>query len=301
MLQRIKAVFRPWVPAVVRQAAARRRARQERERHAATERLLFQPAVGPAWLGRTELEELCRTYAAPPSYGYGADALEERGRQRAKELMAAHPEARRFLDLGCLDGMTAAALQQAGKDGHGIDLVEQLDPRAAAAGVRFRRMDAMALEYPGDHFDVVHSFNAFEHFGDPAQVLREALRVTRPGGRVHLHFGPLYGSAKGLHAYYKIPVPYCQFLFPLELMNTYLTERGVEPLDPGHCNGWTVQQFRDLWSSMRDRADILEQAEYYHTADLDIVRRFPSCFQGKVQQFDDLIVNNLRVVLRKRG
>lgn len=43
-----------------------------------------------------------------------------------------------------------------------------------------------ALPFDDDHFDIVYSSNVLEHTTDPAQVLREAVRVAKPGGVVQI-------------------------------------------------------------------------------------------------------------------
>jgi SAM-dependent methyltransferase len=51
--------------------------------------------------------------------------------------------------------------------------------------LRVRRMDARAIDYPAESFDIVFSFSAIEHFGprrDQRQCLAEIRRVLRPGG-----------------------------------------------------------------------------------------------------------------------
>lgn len=259
---------------------------------------------GPVWLDAADLERMCAEHPFPKPYGYDPQVIAQRGVERAEMLLSKAAGGRydAFLELACYDGMTSCALQQRGKQCHAVDLTDEgFDRRAEQAGVRCARMDAAALEFPDGLFDVVHSFNAFEHFGDPAAVLREALRVLRPGGLFITRFGPLYGSAKGLHAYDRIPVPYCQFLFPLSMMNAYLRPRDLPELDTTHCNGWTVRQFRALWDGVSDLATIQERSEYLHLADLEVVRRYPACFKGKVQDPQDLVVNVVQVVLRKHA
>lgn len=78
---------------------------------------------------------------------------------------------------------------------------EQLDEanrkaveKGLADRVRFEYADAIDLPYPRDAFDVVWVFEAIMHM-DRARLLREALRVLRPGGRLivtdHLRTGPM--------------------------------------------------------------------------------------------------------------
>lgn len=42
------------------------------------------------------------------------------------------------------------------------------------------------LPFDDDHFDVVYSSNVLEHTAEPAKVLREAIRVVKPGGIVQI-------------------------------------------------------------------------------------------------------------------
>lgn len=51
-------------------------------------------------------------------------------------------------------------------------------------GTGFEVRDALATGYPDGSFDTVAVANSLHHFADPATVLREMLRVLRPGGRV---------------------------------------------------------------------------------------------------------------------
>lgn len=303
MLKTVKSFLRPFVPgSLLKWRAGSIKARQDQAMRDA-EGIFANAKKEPQWLSRKDLERLCAKYAYTHVYGYDAASFERRGKERAAQILneLPNPSLTDFLDLACMDGMTAAALQLQGRKCWGVDRDgRSFDARARAAGVHLEEMDAMALVIPDGRFDVVYSFNAFEHFADPAQALSEALRVTRPGGYVYLHFGPLYGSAKGMHAYYQIPVPFCQFLFPLEMMNTYLREQGKKQLDPDHCNGWPVQRYRDVWKNAEDRAEIVTCKEYTETKGLELVAQYPSCFRSKTDRFEDLVVSTFHVVFRKR-
>jgi SAM-dependent methyltransferase len=60
------------------------------------------------------------------------------------------------------------------------------------------QMDASKMVFPSDTFDVVYSFNVFEHLPDPEAVIVENLRVLRPDGCIFIHFH-LFTSDSGSH------------------------------------------------------------------------------------------------------
>jgi SAM-dependent methyltransferase len=47
---------------------------------------------------------------------------------------------------------------------------------------RILQMDATKMTFPDNSFDFVYSFDVFEHFPDPAAVIKEISRILRPGG-----------------------------------------------------------------------------------------------------------------------
>ncbi len=98
----------------------------------------------------------------------------------------------RVLDLGCGDGTTAIPAALRGAQVLGVDiaknLVEAGRRRAEEAGVpnvRFQEGDASDLRDLQDRsFDLVVSIFGAMFAPKPADVAREMVRVTRPGGRI---------------------------------------------------------------------------------------------------------------------
>ena len=110
-------------------------------------------------------------------------------RERAAEALNLH-ENERLLIVGVGTGMELGYLP-AEMRGVGVDLsagmLRRARRRRAEYGMQnleLRVMDAQALEYPDESFDVVYLPLILTVVEDGAQVLAEAERVTAPGGRL---------------------------------------------------------------------------------------------------------------------
>jgi SAM-dependent methyltransferase len=96
------------------------------------------------------------------------------------------------LELGCGPrGITDLLSECVGPTGHvvGVDKDEQFIAHGrlqAPANVEFRRGDAYGTGLPSGTFDLVHMRFVASTAGDPEVLLREAVRLARPGGVVAL-------------------------------------------------------------------------------------------------------------------
>jgi 2-polyprenyl-3-methyl-5-hydroxy-6-metoxy-1,4-benzoquinol methylase len=110
-------------------------------------------------------------------------------------------------DFGCGAGAEVVEMAQHGAARViGIDILEhwlEAGRRAAEeAGVADRCGFAARVAEP---VDVVTSVDGFEHFGDPADVLRTMSRMITPTGRVLLSFGPTWLHPLGGHTFSVFP------------------------------------------------------------------------------------------------
>jgi SAM-dependent methyltransferase len=98
----------------------------------------------------------------------------------------------RCLDLGCgPGGITGLLSERVGATGRvvGLDadpIFIELARRDAPANVEFMLGNAYRSALPGDGFDLVHMRFIASTAGDPEALLREAIRLARPGGTVAL-------------------------------------------------------------------------------------------------------------------
>ncbi len=94
------------------------------------------------------------------------------------------------LDMGCGPrGITDLLSERVGAKGRvvGVDKDEEFMAYARAhapANVEFRHGDAYRTGLPGGAFDLVHMRFIASTAGDPEALLREAMRLARPGGIV---------------------------------------------------------------------------------------------------------------------
>ena len=251
-------------------------------------------------------ERLQAEYAGVPEYGYDALSTWKRGADRAAALLTLDPKLKspgaRILDAGCGDGMTAYLLATFGHEATVSDAEDWRDARARSLPFVEGDLAKPGLT-PENHFDLVCTYNSFEHFSDPGTVLQQLVRACVPGGMLYLEFGPLYCGPWGLHAYRTLRMPYPQFLFSRGFIGKKLDELGIEDLGRKRTslqpvNGWRLAQFRDLWA--RSGCEVLRcDVKWVDTGLLRLIKEFPEAFRGRELTLEDVLAQSLTVLLRR--
>ena len=97
------------------------------------------------------------------------------------------PGRSRLLDFGCGTGAYRSMLEDLGYEWHGVNYRDGMNVEAAAAAEaapdpRMKFYDGLYLPFPDNHFDVVYSFQVFEHIQSIPTTFAEIRRVLKPGG-----------------------------------------------------------------------------------------------------------------------
>ncbi len=268
--------------------------------------ILADPAAPDTAAAERDFDLLQTKFPRVPEYGYDDVSLGARAAGRIVFAFAHLPAtdgALRTLDVGAGDGTLGAMLAGVGHDVSLCDLEDWRKP--AAKALPFFAADCCAgLPFDADSFDLVTSFNCFEHMSDPKAALDEIVRVTRPGGIVCLDFGPLHASPWGLHAYRSLFMPYPQFLFSPEFIASKLDQLGISDLGGDRTtlqfvNGWRPAQYRAIWS--HPGVEIVSQSMATIADFWRVIERYPDSFRGRGLDYEDLVSAQIKIVMRKRG
>lgn len=252
----------------------------------------------------TLFELLQKRFSPAGNYGYDAYSTWERGFERARNLLkktGLTTPGIKFFEAGCGDGMVGKAMDSYGHEVMLSDLDDWRDSRVA--DLAFLQADlGQRIPIPDDQFDLIVSYNTFEHLQDPAQAFRELYRICKPGGMLYIDFGPLYCSPWGLHAYHSLHMPYLQFLFSENFIRDKLHELGFNDLgktrdDLQPLNRWRSTQFEHLFKG--SEGEIVSYEKYEVDTYLSLVLEYPWAFQQQELTIEDLTTQALRVLIRK--
>lgn len=191
--------------------------------------------------------------------------LNDIDRRKLKFLSPSLPKSGRAIEVGCGSARLlcrvgrAAPLSLTALDSEpaALQLAEET-ARAFGVEIETVQSDVHALPFADDSFDLILSGGLLEHFADPLPVLREMVRVIRPGGIFYADVVPrkisLYrhGEARrmrespwlapGVYESSFGPEDYGPWLRELGLEDVRLTNCGVYPNFIGHRLPWWLRR-----------------------------------------------------------
>lgn len=253
-------------------------------------------------------ERILLRFSRDPQSADYSDAVDTASVQTALDgLRRAFPDLNELVaganvvDFGCGAGWQSVALAHCGTARVlGVDNNLRTLAAARALAIRENADDRVSFvpeltEELHGSFDVVISQNAFEHFEDPAGVLRAMTAVLRPGGRILISFGPPWFAPTGSHMHFFTRLPWVNILFPestvMRVRARYRSDgaQRYEEVESG-LNRMTVGRFERILHSCGLRA---ERHEYTCIKGISFLQYLPL--------LRELFINNVACVLRKSG
>jgi SAM-dependent methyltransferase len=155
------------------------------------------------------------------------------------------------VDFGCGEGSDAVEL--AGKGARRVigidnreDVLQTARQKAISAGVQGTCVFATSTN---ELADIVISMDAFEHFADPAEILRIMNALLKPSGEVLVAFGPTWYHPLGGHLFSIFP--WAHLLFSEKALirwrSTFKTDGATRFGEvAGGLNQMTVAKFQRL-------------------------------------------------------
>jgi SAM-dependent methyltransferase len=191
------------------------------------------------------------------------------GQERRLEMIRrwGRPDGARVLVDGCGVGLYVRALRAYTPYIHALDIEAERVAEAATVvpDARFTVSAAEALPYADDTFDLVLSHEVIEHVADDRQVLREMMRVLRPGGRAVI-FCPNRLYPFETHGHYWRG----RYHFGNTPLINWLPDRFRQRLAP-HVRAYTGRGLRSLWRDLPVR--VVVHTQVYPGYDNIVARR----------------------------
>jgi len=119
--------------------------------------------------------------------------------------------------------------------------------------IEFNQTNALELLYRDNYFDLVVSFNSFEHISDPAKALCEAIRVTKPHGAIFITLDPLWTADTGGHFIARVPEPWGHLLYSTEKYADRMKHAGASESEINEykhaINRFRLHQYKAIFHS----------------------------------------------------
>ena len=129
------------------------------------------------------------------------------------------------------------------------DVLEIARQKALAAGVQDRCVFAPSTQ---ERAEIVVSIDAFEHFEDPASILRAMNALLRPAGEAHISFGPTWYHPLGGHLFSVFPWAHLIFSEKalIQWRSTFKTDGATRFSEvAGGLNQMSIRRFEKLVES----------------------------------------------------
>tara|TARA_R110001592_G_scaffold363109_2_gene680475 strand:- start:171313 stop:172161 length:849 start_codon:yes stop_codon:yes gene_type:complete len=208
----------------------------------------------------------------------------------------------RILEFGCGDGMVGYQFYTGGLD---IEFLDIEDWRKERAKVIPLRIHDITQDIEVDKkFDLIYSFDTFEHILDPFQALVNFKKVLNDDGHIYLSFVPLYYSAYGMHLHNMFNIPFPQLIFSDDFLMNKIKERGIKDLGRDRVEIQPLNKFR-----FQDYLDAISKAGFEvislkvgrDLSQTKFIFKNTKYLKRNHLKLDDLVLNSVKVLLKKKS
>lgn len=217
-------------------------------------------------------------------------------------------ENKRILDLGCGKGYYALTMAKLCPSAQvvGVDLYphfkenEMLAKAQGLSNLSFCTKDQAT--FSANSFDIVLSWNSFEHFEEPKTILNEMKTWCKRGGNIFVKFGPTWMGPYGRHmtSTFRKDRPWFHlFLGEKTVMRVYSVVKGFSELKstwaefPDGLNKMTVKKAHKLLHNVRGTAVQRFEVTYYDRYNkLSVFKKMPLI----KELFSDAVTCQLSVI-----
>jgi len=92
----------------------------------------------------------------------------------------------KMLDIGCNIGTFLKAAKESGWDCYGTDINKKVKGECIKKGIKFYAKPLQKIKFKGNFFDVVVMDDLIEHVHSPKSLLKEVVRILKPGGLIFI-------------------------------------------------------------------------------------------------------------------
>ncbi len=187
-----------------------------------------------------------------------------------------------------------------------VGLKSEIDEVLGRLPVRLLKMNATAMQFGDNDFDLLVSRSAIEHIMPAGKVFAEMARVVRPGGLVHLSTDP-YFSPQGCHKTGVVDIPFAHARLSLKEYRRFVTESEGESRARERCqrletlNPFTIRQWREMIEA--NPFEIREWCEEPSPIAETLLAEYPEVIDTVREGVDyhDVVHARLKMWLRKRS
>jgi SAM-dependent methyltransferase len=136
----------------------------------------------------------------------------------------------KVLDSGCATGAMLNLLRDRGWETTGVEISPSAGYARRERGLDVKSLPLEENHFPSDHFDLLLASHLIEHLTDPGSFVREAYRITAPGGRFFVTTPNIAGfQARLFRGRWRSAIFDHLYLFSVKTLSRLLRENGFTP------------------------------------------------------------------------